>query len=161
MVNLPTTVCEYIAIPSLEPMCTADSIQSLLSRFETKMIGVVEAELAACFRQLMGSEAFKRCLRGNRHKYWQWYRPMRQSQYRGSSSCSLIFLSNAMRKPYQPTEPLTEHRATISRDRAGLFEFAILSIPSNAYLTKLAMSLFEEISKLGRSVSVNQEIEWF
>lgn len=44
----PTTIRKDIAFPSLQSVGSPNSLESLLTGFETEMVGIVEVELASC-----------------------------------------------------------------------------------------------------------------
>lgn len=68
--NLPSTICQKIVIPSLQLVSTTNGIKNLLAGLQTQMIGVVQAEATASIFQLFGSDALKRSLGGHRHEDW-------------------------------------------------------------------------------------------
>lgn len=56
---LPATIGQQIPIPSLQLMSTTNSIQHLLSRFQAKVICIVQAEHTSSFAQLVIRQAFE------------------------------------------------------------------------------------------------------
>lgn len=86
---LPSAICQDIVVPSLELVRTADRVEDFLSRFETEVIGVVEAEPASCALELLGCEALERCLGRNRHENGKVDGAVGQGQNRSAGACGL------------------------------------------------------------------------
>lgn len=116
-------------------MRASDSVEDLLARFETEVVGVVEAEPASCSLELLGSESFQRCLSSHRHEDGEVDAAMRQGQDGGAGASDLDaggFVVSPDKPNIKRSLPgkLTEHRATSSNESAGevkvLFEAILL-----------------------------------
>ena len=59
MKNSPTAVRQDIAIPSLQDVRPSDFLQSLLARFESQMICIVETEVTSSPSQLFGCKSLE------------------------------------------------------------------------------------------------------
>lgn len=55
---VPSTVSQQIPVPLLKLMCSSNGIQNLLSRLQTQMVCVIQAQLASCLSKLLGSQPF-------------------------------------------------------------------------------------------------------
>lgn len=65
---IPTAVRQDVSIPSLQLMCAANLLQHFLSRFQTEVVCIIQAQLAAGRGELIVRETFQRRLGGNGHE---------------------------------------------------------------------------------------------
>lgn len=66
-----SSTCQKIMLPTLQPMRTTNLIQHRLSRLQSQVVRVVEAEPAARGLELRGRQALEAALRGHGHEDWQ------------------------------------------------------------------------------------------
>lgn len=65
---IPTAIRQDIPIPSLQPVRAANLVQHLLSRLQTEVIRIIQAQLAAALGELVIRETFQRRLGRNGHE---------------------------------------------------------------------------------------------
>lgn len=75
-------------------MCSAHLVQHRLSRLETEVVGIVQAELASGLGELVVGETFEGRLSGDRHEDWERHRAMREMERAGSGFGGLEMSNN-------------------------------------------------------------------
>lgn len=123
---VPSAVRQDVVAPALQLVRTADGIEDLLAWLQAEVVGVVEAQAAARLLQLLGRDALKRGLRGDRHEDGEVDGPVGQGEDGRASSCglSLVWPHLSVSQAAQDGgaaavaskhRKLTEHLATSSK----------------------------------------------
>ena len=87
--SAPSTICKNISVPSLQLMRPAYGIQHRLSGFQSKVVGIIQTELASRLSELVVRQALQRRLCRHGHEDREGDIAMGEAEGTGTCFCCL------------------------------------------------------------------------